>query len=94
MPTVLAAKLAERIRKEAGIRVHTLIHRTRAGHWQRSFGAWSWWMECRDTPYTVGSKWSATECLHAAKWELDKQWGHVEISLLSEIAKKGEDTHG
>jgi hypothetical protein len=45
------------------------IVRSRAGHWQRSEGAWSWWLEWRgqgDRPYQCtdmpGSKWPAREC--------------------------------
>lgn len=50
------------------------IHRTRAGHWQRSAGCWSWSLELvrldGGLVYdSFGSQWPATECARADSWE-------------------------
>lgn len=53
----------------------TGIYRTRAGHWQRSGGAWSWSLELvRKDGGTIvydsfGSQFTATECAQAKVWE-------------------------
>lgn len=73
-PSKLAVKLAERIKKEVGIEIYPEIFRTRAGHWQRSAGAWKWFMRSEKGGFgiTVGSGDRATECLKAAKWGISR----------------------
>lgn len=63
-PTHLAIKLAARIKELTDVEVKPKIHRTRAGHWQRSQGAWSWWMDTINGG-AIGSDNSATECVKA-----------------------------
>lgn len=41
------------------------IHRTRAGRWQRSAGAWSWWVEGPDGETVAASREPATAVLSA-----------------------------
>ena len=54
---------------------HYRISRTRAGHWQRSAGAWSWALDWKSDdprdpnkgrPYqayqSIGSQWPASQC--------------------------------
>jgi hypothetical protein len=52
----------------------TGIERTRAGHWQRAGGAWSWSLGLvrRDGGLaydSFGSQWTATECAKAKVWD-------------------------
>lgn len=52
----------------------TGIHRTRAGHWQRSGGAWTWWLELvrKDGGLvydSFGSQYPATDCAKAKVWD-------------------------
>ena len=39
------------------------FRRTYAGYWQRSEGAWSWWMQDVESLNSYGSIWSITELL-------------------------------
>ena len=43
------------------------INRVRAGHWQRSQGAWSFWAQTPDGNDVAGSQWSVAEILQAEK---------------------------
>lgn len=50
------------------------LHRTYAGYWQRSEGAWSWWLGGPASDHSadiyrcrLGSQWPATEVLKAHK---------------------------
>ena len=70
----LAEKLAQRIKKEFDIDVIPKIYRTRAGYWQRSRGAWSWFMLTEDNK-DVGSLWSAITVLNARK--LSDYWTDI-----------------
>jgi len=52
----------------------TGIHRTRAGHWQRSQGAWVWDLELvrKDGGIvydSYGSQYTATDCAKAKAWD-------------------------
>lgn len=78
--SALAVKIARRLVEmgELDGEVYDLeaseIHRTRAGYWQRSAGAWSWSLDLvrKDGGLvydSFGSQWSATECARAASWD-------------------------
>lgn len=58
-------KLVDFVHEKYGIRLDVnSFQRTRAGHWQRSKGAWSWWMTyAADNPRSFGSQNSVTEIL-------------------------------
>lgn len=70
-PTKFATSLAERIKKETGMVVIPVVHRTRCGYWQKAQGAWSWSMRTQDR-LEIGSQFTATECLKAKKWTTSK----------------------
>ena len=70
----LAEKLTKRIKNEFDIDVIPKIYRTRAGYWQRSRGAWSWFMLTEDNK-DIGSLWSAKDVLKANK--LSSYWTDV-----------------
>lgn len=65
----LADQLVQ-IAKEFGLEVgpgpHTL-NRTRAGYWQRSAGAWSWWLADAEGREVIGSCSPATDVVRAYK---------------------------
>jgi len=67
IPTSFSKRVAKRIKKEFNIEVKPVIYRTYAGRWQRSRGAWSWWMELKDSPIMVGSAFPARDILKAKK---------------------------
>lgn len=60
-PTKLASTLAALIKAEFGLTVEPVIYRVYAGHWQRSMGAWSWFMTTKPDAggLSVGSQWTA-----------------------------------
>jgi hypothetical protein len=66
--SLLADKLARRIKKEFGLEVEPVIQRTYAGHWQRSMGTWSWSMRGSRVG-CVASHYPATELVRAKKWD-------------------------
>ena len=56
--------------REQGIEIPDDVrcHRTRAGYWQRSRGAWSWCLDSRQHNVPpIGSQWPLSECAAAAK---------------------------
>ncbi len=57
-------KIAQEFGLNVGPGPHTL-NRTRAGHWQRSAGAWSWWLADADGREVVGSTSPATDVVRA-----------------------------
>ena len=67
----LAQKLADRIKKEFDVEVIPVIHRTRAGYWQRSAGAFSWFMLTKENQ-NIGSQGPAKDVLKAK--ELSNTW--------------------
>lgn len=78
--SALAVKIAKRLVEmgELDGEVYDLdaseIHRTRAGHWQRSGGAWSWSLELTRLDGglvydSFGSQWPATDCARAVVWD-------------------------
>lgn len=79
--TILAKKLAERIKKEFNIELNPLIHRTYAGYWQRKRGAWLWFMCETNSTRTVGSPHPATEVSKAKRLSLYDYTGHPEILI-------------
>ena len=56
-----AIKLSNKLKEEFDIDVFPVIRRTNAGHWQRSAGAWTWYMYDINLG-TVGSQFRASEC--------------------------------
>lgn len=59
-------------------------NRTYAGHWQRSEGAWSWWVELAGG-ITIGSQWSMAEVLSWDEPVFDDhsyhRYSHTQISI-------------
>ena len=75
-PKKKTERLAERLKKEHRIDADpSTFERVYAGHWQRSSGAWSWWMFLREEKdrgrQTIGSQFSVTELLKMEKWTVD-----------------------
>jgi len=67
--TRLSLLLAKRIKKEFGMEVIPVIHRTYCGRWQRGAGGWSWFMLTKNN-VDIGSTYRATEVLKAKKVSL------------------------
>ena len=68
-PTKLAERIAE-IARAAGLHVGEgpwTLHRTRAGYWQRSAGAWSWWLANGQGVEVAGSCDTTREIVKAAR---------------------------
>lgn len=68
-PTKLAERIAE-IARAVGLPVGEgpfVLHRTRAGHWQRSSGAWLWWLADGKGVEVAGSCDTAREIVKAAR---------------------------
>ena len=63
--TELSKKLAQRLKKEFNFDVEPIIQRTYAGYWQRSNGAWLWFMVGKGGD--IGSGYRAKEVLRAKK---------------------------
>jgi hypothetical protein len=86
----IAERMQKRLKEELGLNVGDKLTRTRAGYWQKSSGAWAWYMAIVDDNGKVliadgiGSQVPATELLKAKKWELYSNGGglHVEIDEL------------
>ena len=57
-------RIAKKIKKELDIDCDvSTFRRTYAGSWQRSAGAWSWWMQMTNRPGSIGSSWSVSALL-------------------------------
>ena len=80
-PTKLALRLAKRIKEELGIEVEPIIHRSYAGHIERSCGAWSWWMfrTNKGGIGDIGSQDTATKVVKSKKWDTIVQGPQCEI---------------
>jgi len=70
-------RLAERLERDHGIKVDvSTFERTNAGHWQRSSGAWSWFMMTPQVKNyarsTVGSQFSVRELLKAKALQIGR----------------------
>jgi len=75
-----AILLANRIKKEIGIEVESVINRTRAGRWQRAAGAWKWYMLTKNRRF-VGSQDRAIYCLKAEKWSISNHFQDICIDI-------------
>ncbi len=58
------------------------LYRTRAGHWQRSCGAWSWWIEIDEQPHgnpqpMIGSHYPAKEMARGPTEVSRSEWGDI-----------------
>lgn len=63
-PSELILRLCKKIKDEIGWDCDpTTFRRTRAGYWQRSMGAWSWYIQTRNSHIDVGSSDTVTECV-------------------------------
>lgn len=80
-----AILLAQRIKKEIGVDVEPIINRTRAGHWQRSAGAWKWLMMIKGQGASVGSGDRAIDCLKSEKWEISYHFSDICIDIETPI---------
>lgn len=68
--TVLADRMAKRIKRDLNIDVVARIDRKYPGHWQRMGGAVVWTMdEVVNNVFVVASQYPVTELLRAKKWE-------------------------
>lgn len=80
-----AAKLLARLRDELKLDLpeNARIERTRAGHWQRSAGAFVWIVLAEGSPFlsmrVVGSQYTVTELIRAAHLEVDRSFGDIGI---------------
>jgi hypothetical protein len=69
-------RLMQRIRDELGIALtpNARIDRTHAGHWQRSSGAWTWFVfdpECYEAHIGLGGFRTVTELLSAKSLDIE-----------------------
>lgn len=60
IPSRLAVKLQKKIKELTGFEAKPFIIRTRSGYWQKTHGAWSWYMNTVGATM-VGSQWPATQ---------------------------------
>lgn len=72
-----AERFRKRLREKHQIVIGE-IHRTRAGHGQRSCGAYSWWARIitekgEDRASDIGSQYPITELLKSEEWEIDPE---------------------
>ena len=77
-------RLAARLEREHQIKLDVrTFNRTRAGHWQRSAGAWSWYAylvrEENAGFVDIGSQFSVRQLLKAEKLEVGKGIAGIEI---------------
>lgn len=77
-------RLAQRLEREHSIKMDArTFTRTRAGHWQRSSGAWSWWAylvrKDSEAYQTIGSQYGVTALLKSAELEVGKSFCDIEI---------------
>ena len=87
-------KLVQRLRDEHGLAIPDDFHfeRVYAGHWQRSAGAWSWYM-CYPAPgggvQEIGSQWSVTELLRSKKpWDVGLEGGiRKTLTIIPDLTK-------
>ena len=75
-----AILLADKIKKEIGFEVEPIITRTRAGRWQRSNGAWKWFMLTKNGR-AIGSQDKAIDCLKAEKWLISSHFQDICIDI-------------
>ena len=77
----LIDRLCVKIKDELGIECDpTTFKRTRAGYWQRASGAWSWFIQTKNSRIDIGSSEPVTECVKK-KWELCRSGEDREIYL-------------
>ena len=82
--------LHEPLRKGNEMDFH--FERVYAGHWQRSAGAWSWYM-CYPAPgggvQEIGSQWSVTELLRSKKpWDVGLEGGiRKTLTIIPDLTK-------
>ncbi len=69
--TLGAIRLANKLKKILNIDIEPIIYRTRAGHWQRSCGAWKWFVRTRDW-LDYGSGETVKEIMKAKILHVDK----------------------
>lgn len=77
-------RLAERLEREHKLKCNVAtFERVYAGHWQRSSGAWSWWMEDHHDPNhartMVGSQFNVKQLLAAPALQLTHSICQIEI---------------
>jgi hypothetical protein len=76
-------KLVQRLRDEHDLAIPDdfYFQSTYAGHWQRSAGAWSWWIHYPAEGggfMEIGSQWSVTELLRNKKqWDVGRDHSHL-----------------
>lgn len=66
-------RLIRRLNADHGFEIpeNTPLERTRAGHVQRTHGAWSWTLATAPGGPDIGSQWSVTELLSDKAWALN-----------------------
>jgi hypothetical protein len=69
--TLGAIRLANKLKKFLNINAVPIIYRTRAGYWQRSCGAWKWFVRTEDWLY-YGSGETVKEIMKAKILHVDK----------------------
>lgn len=78
-------KLCIRLKEELDIDADpNSFHRTRAGHWQRKYGAWSWFVKFKEVNGNcIGSQHSVTELLKADKLDEYHYFGDWNIEPIT-----------
>ena len=85
----VAQKLIARLRKELNLKIPegTRLRRTYAGHWQKSAGAWSWYLYHDNIAHmsSIGSSYSASRLVKSSNLSIYKarSWDS-EIEILPE----------
>lgn len=75
--TLGAIRLSNKLKKCLGINAVPIIYRTRAGHWQRSAGAWKWFVRTQDW-LDYGSGETVRDIMKAKEIHCDK-FGEIYI---------------
>jgi hypothetical protein len=74
-------RLVERLEREHKLLVDaSTFSRVRAGHWQRSSGAWSWWMFLHGASrQMIGSQFSVKQLLKAKTLQIGPNFNDLEV---------------
>lgn len=79
-PTKQVLKVIKII-NDLGYKVKPRLQRTYAGHWQRSNGAFLWYMESLDTGAWIGSSYPIKDILSAKKVFVITSGGSIELEI-------------
>jgi hypothetical protein len=70
-----------KIINDLGYKVKPRLFRTYAGHWQRSSGAFLWYMEQPDSSQWIGSGYQVKDIINAKKVFVNTSSGSIELEI-------------